>query len=95
MKSILVFLKFPLIPLPIKEAVLTGSQSKTGMGVSINSTSYKGSGDNDPFAVDGMNFTVSINSTSYKGSGNKDFDAMNRSNYVSINSTSYKGSGYV
>ncbi len=63
-------IQFPLIPLPIKEAVVKLSEKATLIKsrVSINSTSYKGSG-NRLFGCHLPFKFVSINSTSYKGSG--------------------------
>ncbi len=63
---------FPLIPLPIKEAVRHREVTKTSGRVSINSTSYKGSGIAPTnSACKTLKKAVSINSTSYKGSGVK------------------------
>ncbi len=90
-------LKFPLIPLPIREAVpATGDDMDDYEWVSINSTSHKGSGgllvSHERYFV----FYVSINSTSHKGSGlTGGLDGLDESLYiVSINSTSHKGSGF-
>ncbi len=61
-------LTFPLIPLPIKEAVSTVKLRVIQLNfVSINSTSYKGSGEVPGYGS--VILRVSINSTSYKGSG--------------------------
>ncbi len=64
--------KFPLIPLPIKEAVRLKLMIPDAKGVvSINSTSYKGSGIHLSIVCDCARVRVSINSTSYKGSGKR------------------------
>jgi hypothetical protein len=90
--------QFPLIPLPIKEAVWNdedGVEYPLSSVVSINSTSYKGSGYYNRTFLEGefQGYDVSINSTSYKGSGQPRILPEELHTIVSINSTSYKGSG--
>ena len=90
---------FPLIPLPIKEAVAQQAAfqaSQESNVVSINSTSYKGSGLRTP-ALDGSYYEFPLIPLPIKEAvSNCAVSAHNstiNSPKVSINSTSYKGSG--